>query len=342
MRLSRLFAAVAAVMVAFSSNISEANYVTSNGTVQLKDTGGTNNTGGNPPVVHIQEWAFGAGQLWTNQVAGAPFAPGNTIRTVGAISLTQVINGTVSPVVFPDGSEVHMLFAVEGTTVAPGVARFSAGSLWVTPSQTGNGVFFEVINPLAFNHANSIAKFDLAAPGDITDGATVGIVPAGNVSASASDVNLSAVSGIGPTGNGIFAFLEDLLFSPTGVDPGLAGFDGPDFLRDVEALPTKPNRAEGLAAFTDQTQDSTAVTLSAAQVAALDAIGAASGFSGAFSAGGFDPKGTSSAVQTGDFSADLSAEAYTIAAPVPEPASMLVWGLMGLFGLGYYRRRKNS
>ncbi|QEF99664.1 PEP-CTERM motif protein [Stieleria maiorica] len=351
MKISRFVAFAVCAAMAMCCNSLQAAYITSNGTVQMEGPfGAGGNTGGNPPLDHITEFGTAAGQLWTNQIGGAAFAPGSTVRTVGSLPLSQLINGSVIPVDFPDGlvfSDAHFIFAIEGTILPGGAfASFSTGSLFLVPSRNGQpvGVTFDQADPLTYNFDDVVAKWDLAPTMGIIDGNTVGISVAGPVSATAGEVNVSGLTGPGNSGAGVFVFLEDEAFVPTGVDPGIAPFDGPDFVRNVEAIVGQPNAAEGIAAFTDQTQDTTVTPLTPAQIAVLNTIGAAAGFSGLWDGSGegdtYSPVGFGQPGQTGDFSADLSSENYVIAAPVPEPTSMAIFAVG--FAVACGRRRKRS
>ncbi len=98
-----------------------------------------------------------------------------------------------------------------------------------------------------------------------------------------------------------------------------------------------------MAAFTDQTGQSTPRLLTAGGLSALNTISlAASGFTGEFGDGGFDPKSifAGPGVATGDFTATLSSENYTLAIAVPEPTSFAIFVLGGVCGLGYRQRRR--
>ncbi|WP_167546893.1 SdrD B-like domain-containing protein [Stieleria maiorica] len=255
-----------------------------------------------------------AGQAWTNQENGDAFEVGSTIRTVGTLPLWQLINGAVIPADFPDElafSPGHFVVALEGNVTGPTSAEYTAGSLYLIPSTNGNSTFYDIDDPASWNFENAIAKWDLGPAADIADGVSLGVSHAGPVTATAAEVNVSELGLPGSSGNGLFVFLEDTSFVPSGVDPGIAPFNGSEFVRDVEAVPGLVNTAEGLAAFTDQTLDTTLIPLTADQISILDQITLASaGVTGAFSAGGYTPVALGTG--TGDFSADFSSEAYVI------------------------------
>ncbi|WP_164103314.1 PEP-CTERM sorting domain-containing protein [Candidatus Laterigemmans baculatus] len=322
-----------------ATSASAAPYVTSNGTLQVRESAGF--PGGNPgapgpPLIHIQQMGFSNGQLWTNQVNGGAFEVGSTVRTVGAIRLADTTNGSTLPTVLPDGSTFHAIFAVEGTITGLGTAKFDGGSLWFASSQTDNPSTFLASDPSTWNFDDVFTKFDLAPPGDIIDGNSVGITPAMSLEAEAEAVNASAVGRIAASGAGLFAFFEDTLFAPGALfdNPGLGAFVGDDWLRDVELPGGGTTNFNGLATVTDQTANPTPVTLTAAQIAILDAISLAAYNMGLFSEGGFTPTGLGAG--TGDFSAGLSADAGILAI-VPEPGSMTIFAL-GVCGAAAGRR----
>lgn len=311
----------------------DAGYVTSNGTVQLYSSSpDPAQTGANPPLTEITQLSLASGRVFTNQVNGAPFALGSTIYSVGTMALGQALNGDNLPVSAPDLSSIQIIFAVEGTIVTTGpsgaTARFTDGSIWFVSRTTDNPGGLQRDNPLSWNFDDVFAKFDLAPQGDIIPGSVIPI-EGGLVAAPAASTNLSSVNALAGAVDGIFVFLEDLGFTPGGAfsNPGMGTFVGSSWLRDVQTDNGGPPNPlfEGLAAFTDQTLNSSVIALNAAQIAALDAISIA-GFGDAFSTGGYTP--TAFGVGTGDFNADLSAESYIItAATVPEPSSLAIFGI---------------
>lgn len=329
-----LTALLCATAIVAGSSAATAGYVTTNASVHVQPGtfGSTNDNPGGLPLVHLQKMDLEAGQLWTNQVTGDAFAPGALVRTVGAFGLASATNGFTSPILLPDGSQIHAVFAVEGVVTGIGEATFTGGSVFFVSRQTGNpGGNFNPVDPLTWNVDNAYAKFDLLPAQEIIDGGSVGIDPAYPGAAPASDVNVSGLAGIGPLGAGIFAFGEDLAFTPgfagtPFTDPGLGANVGSEWLTNYE----QGLLFEGIAAYTDQTIQTTVRSLSAAQIAELDRISSfASGFTGAFSEGGFNPQSGSAGpgVATGDFSATLSGEIAFIAA-VPEPSSLAIFGLL--------------
>ena len=208
---------------------------------------------------------------------------------------------------------------------------------------------FSKDDPLSWNFDEVFAKFDLAPKDDILPGGgslILGLpdfgVEGGEVFAPAASVNVGGAGLVAGASDGIFVFLEDTAFVPGGgfTNPGLGTFVGSEWLRDVE-IPDGllPPNEEGIAAFTDQTVNTSAIILTPAQIAALDAIAAAAfNFTGPFSAGGYTPTGLGAG--TGDFNSDLSSENYIITSGVlPEPSSLLMPGL-GAGLLVWYSRRK--
>jgi len=342
MKIRILAALLCAAAIVTSSSVATAAYVSTNvslyGTAPLS----TNPNGPGPPLVHLQMMGFGDGQLWTNQVNGAPLAPGSIVRTVGAINVADVTNGQNFPFLLPDNSPIHAIFAIEGIITAPGQADFYGGSLWFASRSTGN-VGFPIsapTNPLSWNFDDVYAKYDLLPAAPIIPGTVQGINPAYPSGFPASDVNSSNVGGIFGTGEGLFVFQEDTGFAP-GVgfnNPGLGTFTGSNWLFDAD----QGSEFEGIAALTDQTVQATPVGLNAAQLAVLDAISlAASGVTGAFSAGGFTPAGN--AATTGDFSAQLSSESFFITqAVIPEPSSLAIFALLGGGAVIRYGRKRRA
>lgn len=340
-----LLVAALAVLSTLSSQASAA-YMTTNATFYALDTNGSLNPGANPPVIQIVELGFSAGQIWTNQVTSpaGPFGAGGTVRTVGAIGLGNMRNGNVTPVATPDGSSIHVVFAVEGTILSPGTASFSKGSLYFIASDTDNiPGGFDPGNPLSFNFDDAFAKFDLAPPMAVVDGfATAGVHSSSAEIFAASSANKSTVDLFGETGAGFFVVQEDTAFVPGALfsNPGLGVNVGDDWMSDLEA---NTLGFEGQSLVTDQSVDGTPMIPSAAQLAVLNAISTAalgSAFSGLVGDTTFDPKGKSSATPTGDFSASFSLDSAPITlVAVPEPTSLCVFGLAFLAISGFRQRR---
>ncbi len=343
MKIRSLAAMLCAAAIMMSSSVATAAYVSTNVSLHGTSPVSTNDNGPGPPLVHLQMMGFGDGQLWTNQVNGLPLAVGSTVRTVGAINVADVTNGQNFPFLLPDNSPIHAIFAIEGVISATGQADFSGGSLWFASRTTENTGFTisAPTDPLSWNFDDVYAKYDLLPADTIIPGTTQGINPAYPSGFPASDVNSSNVGGIFGTGEGLFVFQEDTGFTPAAgfTNPGLGGFTGANWMYDAE----QGSGFEGIAALTDQTVQATPVGLTGAQLALLDTISlAASGFTGAFSEGGFAPAGDPSA--TGDFSAQLSSEAFFItqqqAAVIPEPSSLAIFALLGCGVAVRYGRKR--
>lgn len=329
----RLFVALlCAAAFAVDSSVARAAYITTNANFYASDQlGGTGNTGGNPPVVDITRIGYDSGQLWTNQISGPAFQAGGVVRTVGAAGVANMVTG-VSPVQTPDGSQIHMVFAVEGTIQAPGTVAFSSGSIYFIASQTGApapGVF-NALNPSTWNFDDAFAKFDLAPPGAVLDGNQFGVLGESTNLFDADAANRSTLDLFGESGAGFFVFLEDTTFvpGPGFTNPGLGSFVGDDWMYDVEGSIGSGN--DGLSFVTQQTVADTPNNPSPANLALLNEIALAT-FGSAFAGPGFefDPRAKNAPAdqQTGDFSASLTLTANVITV-VPEPSSMAIFGLL--------------
>ena len=315
----RFFAALVAALAVFTATADvQAALVTSNGDVMVEDPTGTMVPGGNPPL-QLTHLFLQGGQLFTNQVNGAPFQVGSTIRTVGAAPVTNGrFGGSLAPpLVDPNtGEDMAVIFAVEGTITSltfdqggnftGAVATFTTGSLFFTTA----GVNFNLEDPLSWNFGDSFARYDLVAPTEVINGATVGIAPAGNFSQDAANLNQSQALVNQQQGDGSFVFHETAF--------------GDDFIDNIQLPGGGTTDDAYLVGSTSQVVQSAPVVLNPAQIAALDAIGNEAGFGGNFSEGGFTP--TPSGVGSGDFTAELNTSLYIAA--VPEPSSLAIFGLL--------------
>lgn len=329
MKIRLLAALLCAAAFAVNSSVATAAYITTNASFYAIDPGITTNPGGNPPVTGITRIGYDSGQLWTNQITGAPFQAGGIVRTVGAAGVANLIPG-VSPTATPDGSPYHMVFAAEGVIQAPGTAAFSSGAVYFIASETGNSaVTFDALDPSTWNFDNAFAKFDLAAPGAVLDGNQFGVVGEPTNLFSAASANRSTIDAFGETGEGFFIFQEDTSFAPgpTFVNPGLGTRVGDEWMYDVEGGMGR----DGLSFVSQQsTSDSpntpNAVNLAILNAIAMDALGAP------FAGVGFEfnpvAKNEAPGVQTGDFSASLTLTANVVTV-VPEPSSLAVFALLG-------------
>lgn len=344
-----------AAAVALTSLSAEAGYVLSNGSFYV-DGAINQSPGPNPPAEGIITLGISpASTAFTNQLGGTAFAPGNTIRTVGAALWTEARTPLTFGPSFPDGTTpLAFVFAVEGVITQPGVAFHSGGSVFITAV---DGLNFDPTDPSTWSFGDAIAKFNMAPQGNIIDGETAGLVSkSGSVQTIASAVNVQAVANIpgSPGSTGSFIFLEDPSFVPTGNTFGLGSFVGDEFLFDVEAPLGAPGISEGLNFLTTQAVESNPTVLTAAQLAILDSIVAASsGFSGSFfqlSPGDpgylagyeFAPTSPTSITSQGDIQTLFGATGQVVAMVVPEPSSVaaFAFGLIVAGAAGVSRRRR--
>lgn len=342
------YAALAGVLALESPAEVSAEFITSNGDIQAQDP--SPQYAGQPPLVNITRMSLTGGRLYTNQVAGAPFQVGSTVRTVGVVTIGEAENGTNTPALLPDNSSLIVIFAIEGTIIssANGLvsAQFDVGRLFLASDQTGNAVNFSNNSAATWNFGNRFSEFALTPQQQIIDGTFLGISPAGGVSYPADQTNISAVNTVVQGfAQGLFLFREDSTAAQNAgigfVNPGLGSFTGDDWLRNVDESPlTLPKLYEGIAAVTNQQARTSFTAPSAADLVVLNAIGFAAGFSGAFDEGGYTP--TSLGQGTGDFVADLTGDAYIGYTPIPEPSSILLFALGSGSLVLIGRRRLNT
>jgi hypothetical protein len=341
------------VLSLYVPNQARADFIVSNGDVQMIDLTLPSNPL-QPPLLDITRLSLAGGRLYTNQVTGAPFALGSTIRTVGVLSIGSAIDGTQSPATLPNTTTLNFIFGIEGTIVATGPTTastlFTIGRTFLVSDTTGNPFVFNQDAATTWNFGEQFAEYALLPQQPIVDGATVGISDTGGVSAAASTTNVSSVNSVsGISSQGIFLFREDSTAAQNAgagfANPGLGIFTGDAFLRnvDVAAAPPFNNKLfEGIAPFTNQTALDTFVTPTAADLVVLNAIGAASGFTGPFSAGAPPASFTPGPLGAGgDFVGDLTGDLYVgfqAVSAVPEPTSFALLAI-GLGSLGFYGRR---
>jgi len=352
-----------------------AEFVTTNADPYL--TAGVGNVQSGPPLLDIIRLSVDGGRIFTNQVTGAtPFGVGSTIRTVGAFTVGTAQDGTLSPVSLPDGSVLTAEFGIQGTVTSNsgGIikATFTIGELFLVSKSTGNGFIFDIKHPGTWNFANTFAQFKLQPQQNVIDGNTVGIVPedifssagAGSVSFAANTTNVSgANTNAAQQAQGVFLVAKDGGGTPL-VNPGLGTHTGDNFLVNFDTIGGPPNPETnngGLVIVTNQTALSSipstignhATGLTLADQVALNNIGIASGFTGAFalgtgpvgSPGSFDPLGITDPNNNGDFVADLTGDQYPAfflaVASVPEPSSLVLLGIAtGMLGLHAHLRRR--
>lgn len=357
------FMAVTAIAsLAFATPMVQAEFVTSNGTVQLKDGNASvvpNQP--NPPLIHITKLSLAGGMLYTNQITGTSFALGSTVNTIGVLKVSTAQNGSNSPIELPDESEMVVIFALQGTIVASSnnivTAEYTIGRAYALSDFTGNSKFFDITHPETWNFGNQFAEYALGAQQEIVNGNLAGIPAivhppaapspgAGAASATEAIVNQSGVNTLSMSSvQGRFVFLEDstgLQNAGLGfVNPGLAsGTTGDNFLRDVVTVPGTPTHYEGFAPFINQTiLDSPHAPLSVADLAALNAIAADAGFVYFATGLGAGPETHYAQGSGGDFAANISGDAYIGYSVAPEPSSVLLASI-GLGALGLFGRRR--
>jgi PEP-CTERM motif len=342
------------VLSLYVPNQARADFIVSNGDVQMIDLTLPSNPL-QPPLLDITRLSLAGGRLYTNQIEGTPFAVGNTIRTVGILSIGTAIDGTQSPAVLPNTTTLNFIFGIEGKIVASGVGTasvlFTIGRTFLVSDVTGNPTLpFDQDHATTWNFGNQFAEYTLLPQQNIIDGATLGISDSGGVTAAANTTNVSSVNTVSQISTqGIFLFREDSTAAQNAgagfVNPGLGLFTGNAFLRNVDVAPGPPfnNKLfEGIAPFTNQTALDTFVTPTAADLVVLNSIGAASGFTGLFSGAAppasFNPGPLGAG---GDFVGDLTGDlyvGYVAVAAVPEPTSFALIAI-GLGSLGFYGRR---
>lgn len=304
----------------------------------------------------VQGTALG-GYSYANQYTGAVGLPvgGERVRTVTADVITGYTQnpGGMLPIFNNLGGndKIVAIFAGDGTiSVGMGglqTATFTSGRLWFfeSPVSGPGNAFFDPINPSTWGFGGApLAVFDLIAPMDIAPGNAL----ANGNAFSASQVNNISLNSLAPQqAQGRFLFRDVN-------DPYILVTD-PLLVPGVVAI------QEGLWGTIEESLDQTPDPLSAGNLAILNQIAAAAGLGNlggagtAFATGlgsglntDFGPTGLPNAGATGDFQFNLGSSFVPglIGRPeieIPEPASMIVWGVgMGIAGLmgARYRRKK--
>lgn len=321
------------LLLGISAGSASAGYITSNGTLAVRANGLNQSPGANPPIDQITEFELGFGQLFTNQVGGAPFAVGSTVRTVGVAGLSAVFGtsgelntGIVEPLA---GSNVPLwaIFAVEGeiTSGLPGnpEAKFTEGALWFTAESN-----LTLADPTTWNFSGAFSQYVLAPPKDILPGSSFGIDGGSFGPIDAFNVNRSEAVVSQTQGDGTVVFREATLRD--------------SFVTNVVTPSGGLSDSDWLVASTSQIFQPDVINLGAAALAELNMIGLAAGFGGAFDEGGFNP--TPGGSGSGDFNARFRANVFI--ATVPEPATIVAFGavLLLVFGstLLSHRKRRNG
>lgn len=341
-----------AAMLCATSN-AHAVYITTSGDVEATSLF----PAAGPPLTPINKLSTSGGNVYTNQVSGAPFALGSEIRSISVQTLTTADVGGFLPVLTPAGDPIIIITAIRGTVTSvvgtTSTATFTEGRSALSTQIAG----FSTLDPTTWNFAGRFSEFVLSPPDSVVTG------PTGNSAVTAAiDVNTSTVNSgfVVPTpSQGRVAFLEDSTAGQNAVP-----MEGDDFLNDL-ANPTAFPVYEGLFSVFAQTLEdlsSATVTSTFGGTALADlndimgwAIGAgiandldaAAGDQGAYFATGlggaavtdFTPDFLQAAPNTGDHRAIVSSDNSLVVQPVPEPSSIALL-LVGAGALGLYRRRR--
>lgn len=354
------FKALAVLVVALISSASHAAVITSNAQIGIRNFF---NPAAGPPLIDITQLSGDqtTGMIYTNQVSGIPGVSGG-IRTISAQLIASATDGiSFTNVVGPTGPEPRNLIAVTvlgGSLVAPGTANFdpsAGGQGRLMIYEQAAGVSFERRDPASWlAGANLLTTFDLLGREPISQG------PYGEaIFASAGTVNISTPLGL-LTGDSDITLLwlenqatdPDFFIVP---DPSFPDVPG---VFDDEKLITNAEQRTILDAVGQDIDPGQPFILDAADLAALNAIaglggladlgGAGTGFATGFAAGTQTdyfidlPALVGAGLQQGDLVAQLSSENYPGLNFVPEPASALVWLVLGcaVSGVWYSRRKK--
>lgn len=359
----------AAFSLSFMASDAYAVFFTEQVTLQARDPDGAP---GFPapvdPLHNIRRLDTSEGNVFTNQVSGAPFSVGSEVRSITASLLGSAVDGaSFSPLqdnrVGFEGNVLLAISAIRGeiTVGAPiAEASFTEGRTYIVSAPAGT---FDPRNPSTWNWATgNFVELALADPTNVVPGAGQPIA------FSASVINTSSANTSAPNqADGRFLFLEDSTEAQN-LDP-----KGGDNWFTVTTNSTGQGQlAEGFVSQTSQTiefADINAVgvataggpvlsgpALDAVDLAALNAIfndmlvkaglaadyGFATGFGGPASTD-WNPRwpGPAGDGPTGDFRGELQTR-NAFGAIIPEPTSLALLGVgvlaLGVFG-GIRRRR---
>jgi hypothetical protein len=311
-----------------------------------------------PPLVAISVARSNGGGIYTNQYTGTAGSSG-LLRTVVAVPVNIMRDGvsysTVGGPSSTPGSETNLVafIGLEGSLIAPGTASFSAGRALIYETSPFG---FEPRDPSSWGFASGtpLAEFALAPPETVLPGGG-GAFTTIAAPVPGSDVNLSILDGltIGDT-DFQFLFQED---SPAALTTATTG---DNWMRDLfNPFAPDPISWEGLLVEGEQDLDQAAsgrsisggFTLDAADLAVLnsiagaaglaDLLGLGTGFATGFGVGGGGPTTDyyidlgmlpPAAGLEGDLYANTAEfNAYPVAASIPEPTTILVWGCLAMF-----------
>lgn len=310
-----------------------------------------------PPIPTVGLVSLDNGRVLTNQFG--PQAPGTEIRTIGAVNLGTIttagvnIGGSFNP--SGAAGQLVGIFGVNGTIAANGVdGNFSAGGLKIVVATA-----FMANDPSTWGFNNTaLATYSLKPPENIIPGNTLGIGFANPVGALADDVNVSGLNtAVNGFGQGLFLFeespLNQMLFNSdstlAAIITGLGGtVTNETLIANIAQQTTNLTEGNivGLGTVAIQNLlDSIAQFAFAKNFATYTGNNQPSDFNVLFNGAGTgldlnNPAGV-------DFIANLGGNVgpglQANFQEVPEPASMLVWGIgMGIAGVMGLRRRRNK
>jgi hypothetical protein len=365
--------ALVATASALLATTAQAEFITEQVTLNVRDPNGQ---GAFPapvdPLTNIRRLDTSGGNVFTNQTSGLPFATGSGVRSLTASLLGTALDGEAfTPLVDNRagtiGNDLIAISAVLGSITTGGAiaeASFTDGRTYIVSVAPGT---FDPRNPSTWGWAlGTFVELALADPENVVPGAGEPI------SFSASVMNTSSANTTASSqADGRFLFAEDSSAAQN-LDPK----GGDNWFTATTNTFGITTAFEGFVAQTSQTiefADINAVGVATAggpllSGAALDAVdlavmnaifndmlvesglladyGFATGFGGVLSTD-FNPRWPLPVGDgpTGDFRGELQTRNAFGISNVPEPSSMVIFGL-GLGIAGAYgrfgRRRKSS